>query len=278
MLKRRSVESMEKTLAKGLLILEALARSEEPCGVSDLASSLGMSKSNAHRLLNTLVDTGFVSSIDGRYSPSLKVWELGAQVIKSYDVRSLARPAMIRLVRETAESVRLSTLDPERLEVIYIDKIDSPQNVRPFSELGGRVPAWCTSSGKALLAFQSNEIIARASRKLKPNTNHTLVDRVAFIRELKRVKVDGYAFNDRGYTPLVRGVAAPIFGVDDDVIASLSIVTPAERMTRPVLKRLSALVCKAAGNITTQLRPAPANNIRLPRPDISRRKRRKLSA
>ena len=55
---------------------------------------------------------------------------------------------MTRLVRETAESVRLTVLDPKSLEVIYIDKIDSPQDVRTFTEIGGRAPAHCTSSGK----------------------------------------------------------------------------------------------------------------------------------
>ncbi len=78
---------MEKTLAKGLVVLEALIRNGRPCGVSDLAVSLGMSKSNAHRLLNTLAETGFVTTEEGRYAASLKVWELGTLIIKGYDVR-----------------------------------------------------------------------------------------------------------------------------------------------------------------------------------------------
>jgi DNA-binding IclR family transcriptional regulator len=266
---------MDKTLAKGLTVLEALVRSEGPCGVSDLAASLGMSKSNAHRLLNTLVDTGFVMSANGRYSPTLKVWELGARIIRTYDVRALARPAMTRLVRETAESVRLSVLDPDHLEVVWIDKIDSPQDVRPFSELGGRVPAWCTSSGKALLAYQSDEVIARVSRKLKARTKHTLVDRQAFIRELKKVKTDGYAYNDRGFTPLVRGVSAPIFGTEDEPVASLTVVAPAERMPQPVLKKFAALVCEAAAAVSAQMRPAPREPVQSTRGDT---KQRKLSA
>ena len=270
---------MEKTLAKGLSVLEALVLRNEPCGVSDLAAALGMSKSNAHRLLNTLLDTGFVNSIDGRYAPSLKVWELGARVIRSYDVRALARPAMTRLVRETAESVRLSVLDAKSLEVVYIDKIDSPQDVRPYSELGGRTPAYCTSSGKAMLAFQDEELIARASRKLKAHTGRSIVDRSAFARAMKKIRAEGFAVNDREYSSQVRGVAAPIFGADGQVIAALSLVAPADRMTPAVLKKVVGLVCEAAARVSAQTRPPISNVVRLPgsvsRP---RRKPRKLSA
>lgn len=269
---------MDKTLAKGLMVLEALVHSEEARGVSDLAASLGMSKSNAHRLLNTLVNTGFVTSAAGRYRPTLKVWELGARVIRTYDVRTLARPAMTRLVRETAESVRLSVLDPDRLEVVWIDKIDSPQEVRPFSEVGGRVPAWCTSSGKALLAYQSDEVVARASRKLKPRNKHTLVDREAFLRELKKVKAEGYAFNDRGYTVHVRGVSAPIFGAEDEPVASLTVVAPAERMSQLVVRRLAARVREAAASITAQMRPASATSCPPPAVALRPRKRTNLMA
>jgi DNA-binding IclR family transcriptional regulator len=164
---------MEKTLAKGLAALEALIRRDAPCGVSDLASELGISKSNAHRLLNTLLETGFVASENGRYKASLKTWELGTRVIRHFDVRDLARPAMMRLVRDTAEGVRLTVLDPERLEVVYIDKLDSPQD--------------------------------------KP---------AALMRELERVRSEGYAVNNREYSPQVVGVAAPIFDREGNVVAA----------------------------------------------------------
>ena len=197
---------MEKTLAKGLIVLEALVHRGQPCGVSDLAVSLGVSKSNAHRLLNTLAETGYVTSFDGRYAPTLKVWELGTKVIGGYDVKELARPAMTRLVRETAEGVRLTVLDRKTLDVIYIDKIDSPQDVRTFSELGGRAPAHCTSSGKVLLAYQDDAFIAQAVRKLRAFTKNTIVDRRAFIEHLKKVRANGYAVNQREFSSQVNGV------------------------------------------------------------------------
>ncbi len=83
---------------------------------------------------------------------------------------------MTRLVRETAEGVRLTVLDPASLEVVYIDKLDSPQDVRTYSEIGGRAAAQCTSSGKVLLAYQDEATIRRASRRLKAFTPWSVVD------------------------------------------------------------------------------------------------------
>ena len=254
---------MEKTLAKGLIVLEALVHRGQPCGVSDLAASLGVSKSNAHRLLNTLSETGYVTSFDGRYSPTLKVWELGTKVIGGYDVREFARPAMTRLVRETAEGVRLSVLDRRTLDVIYIDKIDSPQEVRTFSEIGGRVPAHCTSSGKVLLAFQDDAFIKQSIGKLRGFTKNTIVSRREFIEHLKKVRANGYAVNQREFSPQVNGVAAPIFGYDGNVVASLSVAAPADRMPESQIRKVTSLLLEVAGGVTDRMQPRAPSVVQL---------------
>ena len=254
---------MEKSLAKGLIVLEALVHHGQPCGVSDLAASLGVSKSNAHRLLNTLVETGYVTSFDGRYAPTLRVWELGTRIISKYDVREFARPAMTRLVRETAESVRLSVLDRRTLDVIYIDKIDSPQEVRTFSEIGGRVPAHCTSSGKVLLAFQDDAFIKQAVGKLRSFTKNTIVNRRDFIEHLKKVRATGYALNQREFSAQVNGVAAPIFGYDGEVVAALSVAAPADRMPANQIKKVASLLLDVAGSVTDRMQPQAPTVVQL---------------
>ena len=254
---------MEKTLAKGLIVLEALAQAGGPCGVSDLAASLGISKSNTHRLLNTLVATGFASAVDGRYAASLKVWELGTKVIDGFDLRERARPAMTRLVRETAESVRLTVLDPKSLEVIYIDKIDSPQDVRTYTEIGGRAPAHCTSSGKVMLAYQDDAVVRRIARKLKPYTQSTIVDPAELLRHLKKVRASGYALNQREFSPQVSGVAAPIFDAEGHVVAALSIAAPADRLPAARLKQVTAQLCDAAASVSARLQPGTTSVVQL---------------
>jgi len=243
---------MEKTLAKGLIVLEALAQAGGPCGVSDLAASLGISKSNTHRLLNTLVATGFASAVDGRYAASLKVWELGTKVIDGFDLRERARPAMTRLVRETAESVRLTVLDPK-----------SPQDVRTYTEIGGRAPAHCTSSGKVMLAYQDDAVVRRIARKLKPYTQSTIVDPAELLRHLKKVRASGYALNQREFSPQVSGVAAPIFDAEGHVVAALSIAAPADRLPAARLKQVTAQLCDAAASVSARLQPGTTSVVQL---------------
>ena len=129
---------MDTTFVKGLQVMEALARNPQLCGVSDLARHLGMTKSNVHRLLQTLVACGYVRNMEqsGKYELTLKVWELGAAVLGRLDVKSIASEYMEQLGQLSGETVHLSVLDG--VEVVYIDKVDSPHPVRAYSHVGGR--------------------------------------------------------------------------------------------------------------------------------------------
>lgn len=244
---------MEKTLLKGLAVLETLIANGKPTGVSDLALQLRLSKSNTHRLLNTLLTAGFVTTENSRYTVSLKTWELGVRIMDNYDVRSIARPVMEKIAKATSESVRLSILDTARVEAIIIDAIESSHVVRPFTELATRLPAHCTSSGKALLAFQDRAFIEAIAQKLKAHTRWTITDSEKFIRHLDKVRRDGYATNLREYDDHVRSVAAPIFTPDGKVIASISIAAPAERITSSALSEFTQVLCAGAQKISASM-------------------------
>lgn len=249
---------MDKTLVKGLTVLEALARAGEPRGVSELAGELKLSKSNVHRLLNTLVAVGFAQVQDGRYGASLKLWELGADLMKRYDVGQFSRRAMERLAEKTGEDVRLTVLDRDRVEVIYVDKIDSSHPVRAHSEIGSRAPAYCGASGKLLLAYADAATIARASRKLKPHTKQTITDPDEFAAHLGKIRRLGYAINMSERTEQVRGIAAPVRDLHGTVVASISIAAPSERLSQKELQKLIPLICEAAAEASATTRPVNA--------------------
>lgn len=254
---------MEKTLAKGLLVLEALILCEESAGVSEVAEILGISKSNAHRLLRTLVEMGFVASSEGRYWATLKVWELGSHVIKRYDVKELARPFMTRVAAQTAEEVRLAVFDVVALEVVYIDKIDSAQDVRAFSEIGSRSPAYCTSSGKALLTYLGDDIIAKVSESLAPRTRWTITEPAKFVANLEKARDEGYALSEREFSEQVSGVGAPIFGRDGSVVAAISVIGPAERFPPKRLREIGALTRQACDDVSARISPPQPNVVHL---------------
>jgi IclR family KDG regulon transcriptional repressor len=246
---------MNNTLVNGLQLLEALASRDGTAGVSELAQQLGMGKSNVHRTLQALVELGYVVNEEGRgaYRASLKIWEVGARVIARLDVRRAASPAMHWLLEETRETVHLSVLDGD--QVVYIDKLDSPEPVRAYSEIGGRAPAYCVATGKALLAWRDAPLTSlhAASPARLAHTPATITDAVELAQELARIRTQGYAVNRGEWRASVWGIAAPIIDGTGQVVAAIGLSGPATRVKPTRIKPLAGLVTQAAQRVSDTL-------------------------
>lgn len=244
---------MNTTFVNGLALLEALARAGEPCGVSDLARQLQLTKSNVHRLLQTLNDRGYVQNLgaSGRYEVTLKLWELGVEVLDKLDVKRVAFEPMERLVALTGETVHLSILDHG--EVVYIDKVDSPQPVRAYSKVGGRAPCYCVATGKAMLAHASEATIEEVARRLHAHTPSTITDAQELRADLRRVRDCGYAINRGEWREGVCGVAAPIRDSRGAVIAAIGISGPVDRLRSRTIKQHVPAVVDVAASISARL-------------------------
>ena len=243
---------MDKTLVKGFAVLEALVRSDAPRGVADLAREMDLQKSNVHRTLQTLQSCGFVSSKDGLYSPTMKIWALGSLVIGRLDIKQVAGPVLATLTRQSGESVHLSLLD--RGEVIYIDKLEGTHPVRAYSQIGGRAPCFCVATGKVLLAYQADDALHRVvASGLTRYTSKTITDRASLQRELIKVRANGYAINRGEWREGVWGVAAPILDASGVVTAALGVSGPANRYQPKALRTLIPLVCAAARDVSIRM-------------------------
>lgn len=242
---------MDKTLLKGLTLLETLIDAPAPRGVAELARELGWSRSNIHRTLRTLLECGYVVAEDGRYSVSLKVWSLGCRVIGRLDVREIAAPHLQALSKATSEGVHLSVFDNG--EVVYVEKIESSHPIRVHSEVGSRAPAYCVGTGKALLAFQSAEVIDRIAAHLEPHTARTITDPEALKCQLREIQASGYAVNLGEWHDNVCCVGAPIRGARGTVIAALGLSGPASRFDGRSLDRLIPVLCETAAKISMEM-------------------------
>jgi DNA-binding IclR family transcriptional regulator len=240
---------VEKTLAKGLTLLEALARLGHPVGVTEAAKAVGLQKSNAHRLLRSLADLGYVRQVadTGRYELTLKLWELGSRVIARLDIATEATPAMRKLAALTKETVHLSLLDGD--EVVYVHKIDSPHPVRAYSAIGGRAPAHCVATGKALLAFQPPDAVD-LSRARKAFSDATITAPPDLRRELERIRKAGYAINRGEWREGVFGVAAPILDANGRAVAAIGLSGPQDRFRPKAMKAFTPLVMAAARDVS----------------------------
>ena len=237
---------MNNTLVKGLQLLEVLARSREPQGVSDLATQLSLGKSNVHRLLQALVELGYVlkDETTAQYQVSLRLWELGAAVEVGFRIKAAASEAMTRLLARTRETVHLSVLDGE--EVVYVHKLDSPEPVRAYSEIGGRAPAFCVATGKAMLAWQPRAVLASVASHLRAHTPRTITDPQEYLREMDRIRANGYAVNRGEWRETVWGVAAVIRSAKGNVLAAIGVSGPSARIKQGNVKVLADEVIAAA--------------------------------
>jgi DNA-binding IclR family transcriptional regulator len=241
------------TLAKGLGVLEALAEVED-AGLTELARRLDVSSPTLFRILATLVGSGYVQKTaeTSRYRLTLKSWELGSRVVGRIAIRTIALRRMEELVGEVNESPHLAVLQGNG--VVIVEKAECRQHVRVDTFVGQRAPAFCSATGKAILAYEPADrlqsILADSTERF---TAHTLYERADIDRELASVRQLGYAVNRGEWRQGVSAVAVPLRDRDGQVAASLSLTLPTERFTEDALQRFVPALTRAAAAITADL-------------------------
>jgi IclR family KDG regulon transcriptional repressor len=255
----------EKSLIKGLRMLDELGRSNNPRGVSELAAELGIAKSNAHRILTALVETGFARkrTDSGRYELTSKLWEYRKSTLSQLESDDVVSSELHTLAKKTGETVFVSILDGA--ETVFIRQIESTEVLRTSAP--GRQPAFASSTGKAILAFQEPATLDLVAKTLRRLTDRTISSRKQLGAELQQIRNRGYATNFGEAREGVHGVAAPIRGPSGEVISAVGISGPAFRLPRPKIVRYAALVVAAAERISASLgyrpsRTGPADSAR----------------
>lgn len=247
------------SVGTALRLLKIYTAEEPELGITSLAQRLGVAKSTAHRLASTLVAEGFLEQnpADGRYRLGLLLFALGAQVRRRMDVSEQAVPFLHELGRATGETVHLAVLHGR--EILYLRNIDSPQAIRPRSYLGVRMPAFCTSEGRALLAFVPPGVRAEVlGERLQARTERTVTRKETLARLLAEVRRVGHAVDDEESEHGMRGVAAPIFDASGTVVAAVGLVGPVQRLSRQNLRRFAQLTRRTAQDISARLGHRPA--------------------
>ena len=253
------IKTRLSSVANALRLMKAFSDDDTEIGISALAQRLGLAKSTVHRLAATLITEGMLEQDreTGKYRLGLAVFELGALVRRKMDVSTEARPYLKALRDTTGETIHLAVLD--HASVLYINKMESRQAIRMSSNIGGRAPAYCTSDGKALLAFQPEEFVAALLKEGVPaRTPNTITDPKALIRDLVAIRARGYAVDNEESEVGMRSVAAPIRTHSGGVIASLSIAGPTHRVSKKTLMTYAREVVQAADAISQRLGYQPA--------------------
>ncbi len=236
-----------KVIGRALEILAVLRKSEQPLGLADIVGHVGLAKSSVFRLLHTLEVSGYVDrTADGAYalSADLRVWGDGKRV---NDLVDAALPAMRALSREFGETITLAMHFDNRIEVVAT--LDSPQLIRMANTVGRILPPHASSLGKAITAFQPDEVVERLRRSYGNHrfTEHTITDEVALKQEYEKVRRQG--FSTDAEESVLEGCCfgAPITAPDGVVIAALSLSLPKMRLRdKAHQKQIIAAVREAA--------------------------------
>lgn len=230
--------------------------SESPHGMTakEVASRSRLPVSTVHRFLANLEGAGFLNcSGDSVYRLGIACFAIGQAALGQLDIRRVSLPYLEELNRQTRETIHLTVR--HGLSAVYVEKLDSPEQLRIHSRIGAAVPLYCTAVGKIMLAYmpdgEREKILPQLGlTRLTPNTAGNLQE---LQTELYRVRKNGYACDLEENELHIRCVAAPIWDHAGGVNASLSITAPVVRMAVARLRQLAPLIQTAGLQISREL-------------------------
>jgi DNA-binding IclR family transcriptional regulator len=242
------------SLQRGLHLLHLFSESPRGLTAKEVASLSRLPVSTVHRFLINLLRAGFLNcGGDGVYHLGIACFSIGQAALSQLDIRRLSLPYLQELNHQTRETIHLTVR--HGMSAVYVEKLDSPEQLRIYSRIGAGVPLYCTAVGKIMLAYMPAEEQEKAFRqieikRLTPNTVGSIQE---LQTELYRVRKNGYACDMEEHELHIRCVAAPIWDHTGGVSASLSVTAPMVRMSVSRLRQLAPLVQEAGLRVSIEL-------------------------
>lgn len=206
-------------------VLQCLARSRDGLRLSALVEATGIPKSTLFRIMSTLEARGCVVRDENEktYQLGLKLWELGTAVLDQSELLEVAETHMKRLANTCGESIFLGMLDEG--EVIYVRRVENPKSAVVVRKLGQRAPAYCTATGRAILAFLPPDESARilGEEDLVAHAPTTITDPSVLHQHLEEIRHTRVAVVDGEYNPTLLCVASPVLDANERPVASLTV-------------------------------------------------------
>jgi DNA-binding IclR family transcriptional regulator len=249
----QQVEPRSPSIDKALSILELLSAHPEGLRMVDIARELRLPKSSTHVTLDFLSARGYVQRDErGGHRVGLKLFELGARVLQSLDIRQVARPHLEALSARTGLTAHLAILDGH--EVVYLDRVDGHGLVRFDTYVGKRAPVNLTAVGKAIVAYlpeaRLDEILRAAFRRGRQRAPALPFD---FKNQLRAFRERGYMIEDEEEVQGVYCVAAPLHEATGNVVGSVGVIGLKSDLPAGGFDRIGAEVCQTTAQVSAQL-------------------------
>jgi IclR family pca regulon transcriptional regulator len=258
--------ALSQSLERGLMILSSFTGTGPLLGVADLARAVGLNRSTTYRYVATLAALGYVQqdTETRKYYLGPRVIDLGFAALSSMEVTRVAGRHLQALSDETGYAASMAVLDGP--DIVYVDRRRSGR-ASTFAmglhlHVGSRLPAYCTSMGKVLLAHQEPAVL----RDLVDRTDlarrgpKTITAREQLMVALARVRRTGFALNDEELAPGLRSLAAPVRDRSGAVVAAVNVavhLTVWNASVESVMSRLEAPLRRATTEISIRLGHRP---------------------
>jgi IclR family pca regulon transcriptional regulator len=229
--------SFMTSLARGLAVVRAFSDARKPQTIAQISNKTGIPRAAVRRCLYTLQQLGYVDAELNNFSLRPKVLTLGYSYLSSTPLTVSAQPCLNAISRELNESSSLAVLDEG--EVLYVARAATSRVISVALNTGSRLPAYCTSLGRVMLAhLPPDELDAYFGKtRLRALTARTVADEPRLREILRGVREAGYAINDEELEVGLRSIAVPVRGASGQVLAALNVGAQAARVTVEQLER-----------------------------------------
>jgi IclR family transcriptional regulator, pca regulon regulatory protein len=225
----RGNPGFSRSLERGLAILSSFGRQRRQLGVNDLAREIDVSPSTAHRYASSLVVLGYLEQDpeSKKYRLGPKVVSLGLSAIDTMDIRDVCAPYLRELSRATGYPASMAVLDG--VDIVYLERVRGGRDGRSETDLnlhvGSRLPAYCTSMGKALLAFMPPDRLRATLERVVFGTHgpRALTTRRALASELRGIRESGISISDEELGHGLRSIAAPVLDRSGNAAAAINL-------------------------------------------------------
>jgi len=254
-------ESPSVAVERALAMLEAVAQEPEGLSNAEISRKLQIPKSSASYILRTLETQNYVNrdAETGKYRVGLKILSLSRGALSGIDVREVALPIMRHLVEKTNLTCHLAILDGP--DAVYIEKVEPTGFLRVDTWVGRRMKVHATSVGKALVAHIPQErlqkIISEAG--MDKRTPKTITTLPRLLKELEKVRTQGYAVDDEENNMGARCVGAPVFNQQGMIEAAVGLSGTINQVNPHTMPRILEALKDAARHVSMQLGYRPSH-------------------
>lgn len=244
-----SIRSVERALD----VLLCFSSKTQELTMTQIAEQVGIHKSTVHRLLATLEVKRFVQRdpVSGIYRPGNRLLQMAFLTLARNDLREISAPYMKKLNEMHRETMTLSILDGS--EVVYIAVLESPQTVKLAATPGERLPAFCTASGKVMIAYSPDNVMQEIFNQGFPEyTPYTIRTIEKMLHIITLVRERGFAYSEQEYEEGINAIAAPILDKNNQPLAAIAVAGPAYRLSVERMLEIGPSVASFAKEITKE--------------------------